>query len=388
MDKLKLLGSLDLFSSLNQDQLNKVLAQSEELALKAGDTIIQEGDSGKECFIILKGSAEVLKHTHDGKEAHRVAVITEGNPIGEIAFVDSCPRSATVKAMNDIKLLGINIDAIKNEPGCRNLYTKVIVQCGQQLANRLRNTNQLSVDAMQRELAEAKKRIAMGIFMVAMFYIMALYTISLGGIHEMTKLLPSTTFVSLILILVFASSMLWIMKRSGYALAEYGLTFSGGWHSIKQAIGYTVPILLFIVLLKWVVISLSPDLTDRSIFTPSGAFNDGAEFQYTTYFAALIGYVVFVPLQEFVARAGLQSSLHNFLGMDSKKQIWSAILLSNLLFAMGHSHTSIGFALISFIPGVFWGWMFSKQKNLLGIIASHIMIGVWGIFIVGFEHIV
>jgi membrane protease YdiL (CAAX protease family) len=55
------------------------------------------------------------------------------------------------------------------------------------------------------------------------------------------------------------------------------------------------------------------------------------------------------------------------------------------LFSAAHVFIGFWFCVAAFVPGMFWGWMFAKQRSLLGVIASHIAVGIWMLFVVGIE---
>jgi membrane protease YdiL (CAAX protease family) len=42
----------------------------------------------------------------------------------------------------------------------------------------------------------------------------------------------------------------------------------------------------------------------------------------------------------------------------------------------------------AFVPGLFWGWMFAKQRSLVGVTVSHIAVGLWAIFALGVHAII
>ncbi len=73
---------------------------------KDGDTIFEENSIGKEMYIILTGNAKVIKKK-DGVET-TLATLEEGDFFGEMSLLDNNPRSATVKALGDVKILEIN----------------------------------------------------------------------------------------------------------------------------------------------------------------------------------------------------------------------------------------------------------------------------------------
>lgn len=78
---------------------------------KAGDIIMQQGDEGDTAYIIQDGRVEIRISQPDGSE-YLVGTRGKGAMIGEMAIVDNAPRTATVIAIEDCKLLAINQDDI------------------------------------------------------------------------------------------------------------------------------------------------------------------------------------------------------------------------------------------------------------------------------------
>jgi membrane protease YdiL (CAAX protease family) len=88
-----------------------------------------------------------------------------------------------------------------------------------------------------------------------------------------------------------------------------------------------------------------------------------------------------------VARSGNQAPLYAFLQGSELKRRGLSIVASNLVFSAAHAHIGVAFALASFIPGVFWGWVFLRTNSLLAASVSHLMIGA-GIFLFGIQEFV
>ena len=65
---------------------------------KKGDTILKEGEETDDAYIILEGEIEVTKNNK------QVALLKENSIFGEIAMVDSRPRTATCTAKTDVTL--------------------------------------------------------------------------------------------------------------------------------------------------------------------------------------------------------------------------------------------------------------------------------------------
>jgi CRP/FNR family transcriptional regulator, cyclic AMP receptor protein len=100
--KLARLAKVQLFSSCSRGDLERISALTNEIDVAAGSTLIREGDPGRECFVIEKGSATVTLH---GGETRSMG---PGEVFGELALLDQAPRSATVTAESDMRLLVLN----------------------------------------------------------------------------------------------------------------------------------------------------------------------------------------------------------------------------------------------------------------------------------------
>lgn len=95
------LASVSLFSACSQRELTAVARASDEVDLSEGRVLCEQGDIGREAFVILEGTAEVRR---SGK---KVATLTTGACFGELALLDNGPRTATVVATSDLKVLVI-----------------------------------------------------------------------------------------------------------------------------------------------------------------------------------------------------------------------------------------------------------------------------------------
>ena len=69
---------------------------------KKGATIIHEGTTGSNAYLILSGSVEVHKKVGDEKLV--LSRLVKGNIFGEMSLVDDKPRSATIVALEDTEV--------------------------------------------------------------------------------------------------------------------------------------------------------------------------------------------------------------------------------------------------------------------------------------------
>src|SRR5438132_5799966 len=76
------------------------------VAFSAGETIFSQGDLGTEMFIILEGEVHIVKHIN--QESHLLSKLEKGDFFGEMALLESVPRTADAVAQSDVKVLIIN----------------------------------------------------------------------------------------------------------------------------------------------------------------------------------------------------------------------------------------------------------------------------------------
>lgn len=69
---------------------------------KAGDIIFREGDEAKELFVVKSGKVRVQIGNRT------VTELGQDNIFGEMALIDSEPRSATVTAVTDAELVPVS----------------------------------------------------------------------------------------------------------------------------------------------------------------------------------------------------------------------------------------------------------------------------------------
>lgn len=95
------LAQVPLFSSMSKRDLQKVARASDEITAPAGKVLVEEGNRGREAFVILDGRAEVRRNDR------KIATLGPGDHFGELALLDGGARTATVVAETDLQLLVI-----------------------------------------------------------------------------------------------------------------------------------------------------------------------------------------------------------------------------------------------------------------------------------------
>ena len=118
------------------DDLMEGRTVSEQKVFKAGELMLNEGDQGREAYVIISGVVDVFKTT-DGNEISLIQ-LKDGDTIGEMSMISEAPRSASVRAVTNTHVVVITEDIIKRGLDKLPPWMGNVVQA---LVERLRTTN-------------------------------------------------------------------------------------------------------------------------------------------------------------------------------------------------------------------------------------------------------
>lgn len=96
------LRNVPLFSACSTKDLEKIAKAGDEIVMPAGSLVVDQGQIGKEAFVILSGSVTVRRN---GK---KIASLGPGSIVGELSLLDHGPRTATAVCESDCTLLLIS----------------------------------------------------------------------------------------------------------------------------------------------------------------------------------------------------------------------------------------------------------------------------------------
>jgi CRP-like cAMP-binding protein len=98
-ERLQQLRRVPLFSGFSEDELRRVADLSRMVEVPAGTMVTQMGEPGDSFFVIIDGSVAVRTPVGVGDQ------LEPGDFFGEMSLVDGEPRSATITATTDLRLL-------------------------------------------------------------------------------------------------------------------------------------------------------------------------------------------------------------------------------------------------------------------------------------------
>ena len=99
LDSLK---KVPLFSACTRKELEKVAKASDEITMTAGTLLVDQGQTGREAFVVLEGDVTVRRN------GRKIATVGAGAVVGELSLLDHGPRTATAVCESDCSLLVID----------------------------------------------------------------------------------------------------------------------------------------------------------------------------------------------------------------------------------------------------------------------------------------
>lgn len=98
-DYLDHLASVPLFRGMTRKELRDIAKATVEVNIDEGSEFVTQGDVGREAFVLVEGTADVIRN---GK---KIAELRPGDCVGELALLDHGPRTASVVAATPVTAL-------------------------------------------------------------------------------------------------------------------------------------------------------------------------------------------------------------------------------------------------------------------------------------------
>ncbi len=153
MQNVLFLKKVPMFSEMSLEQLEVISGILTEVQVFKGETVVKEGEIGDELYVVVEGQVSVVKNHRTPHEV-ALASLRETDYFGEMAVLDQEPRSATVVADADSRLLSLSAerlhDIILQKPEIAFQIFKVLSQrlrkTDKKLGDLVRENNQLRAE--------------------------------------------------------------------------------------------------------------------------------------------------------------------------------------------------------------------------------------------------
>ena len=100
-DKQSALASVPLFAGISEDSMARLAAVTGEVDFAPGQFIVVQGQVGTGLYVILEGSARVVRGSDE------LNTLGPGEFLGELAVIDQQPRNASVQAIEPTRCLAL-----------------------------------------------------------------------------------------------------------------------------------------------------------------------------------------------------------------------------------------------------------------------------------------
>ncbi len=134
-----------LTKDMTEDEVSELLSIAEERSYTRGTLIVQEDSKSRDLYLLRQGRISVriaLPSNLDREEI--VYSMRDGQIFGELSLVDGCPRSATIRAEDDVVTLRFDFDnlsqLLESKPRIGYILMRNIAVI---ISARMRNTNML-----------------------------------------------------------------------------------------------------------------------------------------------------------------------------------------------------------------------------------------------------
>jgi CRP/FNR family transcriptional regulator, cyclic AMP receptor protein len=145
VDNQEILSKVSLFADIKDNpEAFSVLYKLMTLHIyKAGETIIKEGDTGTDFYILADGAASVFKKTQDG-DLYKVAILAGhmGAFFGESGLLEADTRTATIRAETECRCLVLTRTDFENYCNANPQWAlPILKRVAKAIMGRLKNMN-------------------------------------------------------------------------------------------------------------------------------------------------------------------------------------------------------------------------------------------------------
>jgi CRP-like cAMP-binding protein len=123
--RVALLEQLDFFASASRPILERLAGLATAESIPAGTAVVREGDTADAVYVLAEGEADVTARDEAGLGEQAIRHMTAPSYFGEIGVLARVPRTATVTAATDLRVLRLDgrvlVDVLTSAPPSSSL---------------------------------------------------------------------------------------------------------------------------------------------------------------------------------------------------------------------------------------------------------------------------
>lgn len=374
---VRFLAEHPLFKNSTLAEIKQVAMLVEVKKYAVGDVLVEEGTALSCLGIIISGAVNITRQYRKGDmgheelqiedQTHKIQQLGSGHLFGEMTFVAGETTAASLIAVEPTEALLIEKEKLMgNDPLLISIHNSIVAFISTVLVKRLRQTNQEFTNSLQKNLIQEKLRVNAGKLIILIIIATGINNIA-DFLVQKLHLNPANRLVVWGMLILFALPSLYILNNSNYSKADVGLDFSNWRPTLKRGLIISVILAILLMGTKYLLI-------DFGTITAQGPFIDFTEFlAIEPFYLSPILYMVSSAIQEFMTKGVLQGGIHRFLGQEHG---FLAVIISSLFFSFLHFHFGVVTIFLVLIGGVFFGLIYLKDKNILGVTIVHYVLGL------------
>ncbi len=139
--------TLEVFNFFSEEDTSTIEKYMFRFEYEAGSFVFREGTHGGYMFFIVEGEVEIIKQFDE--KTHVIAELGPSRSVGEMSLIDGVPRSASVRAKDDLSLIVLkNEDFRKLLDEHPAIANKVLMGMATLLSASLRETNKVFTEKL------------------------------------------------------------------------------------------------------------------------------------------------------------------------------------------------------------------------------------------------
>jgi small-conductance mechanosensitive channel len=108
-----LLSGVEFLEALTSEQFERLASEAQIVPYPTGAAVVRQGDDGDSLFVVVDGRVEVSVHAPGGGPEQLLATLGPGDYFGEMSLLTGAPRSATIRAVEETRLVVLRKDALR-----------------------------------------------------------------------------------------------------------------------------------------------------------------------------------------------------------------------------------------------------------------------------------
>jgi len=127
------LTRVPIFSNCSAEEISAIASLAQEAVFEPAQIIVTQGSPGQAFYMITSGRVEILR------DGGLLGVFGPGDFFGEMSLLDSAPRSATIKALDEVSCLMLSSWDFK---ALLERHPSIAIKLLEVLSRRLRATDE------------------------------------------------------------------------------------------------------------------------------------------------------------------------------------------------------------------------------------------------------